>query len=219
MFAKWRPFRLFLIVTTADYHMEAQTNCSPFCWHFQWWHFHDDVIKWKNFPRYWPFKGHRWTPLTKTSDAGLWCLICVWMNGSVNNREAGDLRRHRAHYDVTVMTTIDLDRYEAFQRNAIVWIAGLAHKNTITLQWQWARWRLKSPASRIIGSTVLEQIKENIKTPCHWPLWGNPPLTGGIPSQRASNAENVPIWWRHHGKLQVTPKQVSLPKKKTSKTY
>ena len=27
---------------------------------------------------------------------------------------------------------------------------------------------------------------------------GNPPITGGIPSQKASNAENVSIWWRHH---------------------
>ena len=30
-------------------------------------------------------------------------LVCSWMNGWVNNRDAGDLRRHRAHYDVTVM--------------------------------------------------------------------------------------------------------------------
>ena len=30
-------------------------------------------------------------------------LICVWINGCVNNREAGDLRRYRAQYDVTVM--------------------------------------------------------------------------------------------------------------------
>ena len=29
--------------------------------------------------------------------------ICVWINGWVNNREAGDLRRHRGHYDVNVM--------------------------------------------------------------------------------------------------------------------
>ena len=41
---------------------------------------------------------------------GLWrgalefCLIYVWINGWVNNREAGDLRRYRAHYDVIVMT-------------------------------------------------------------------------------------------------------------------
>ena len=31
-------------------------------------------------------------------------LICVWINDWVNNREAGDLRRYRGHYDVTVMT-------------------------------------------------------------------------------------------------------------------
>ena len=53
------------------------------------------------------FTGHRRIPLTKASDAGLWCimcsLICAWINGWVNNREAGDLTRHRAHYDVTVM--------------------------------------------------------------------------------------------------------------------
>ena len=31
-------------------------------------------------------------------------LIYTWINGWVNNGEAGDLRRHRAHYNVTVMT-------------------------------------------------------------------------------------------------------------------
>ena len=30
-------------------------------------------------------------------------LICAWINGCVNNREAGDLRRHRAYYDFIVM--------------------------------------------------------------------------------------------------------------------
>ena len=33
----------------------------------------------------------------------MFSLICVWINGWVNNREAGDLRRYRAHYDVTIM--------------------------------------------------------------------------------------------------------------------
>ena len=48
--------------------------------------------------------GHWWIPLTKASDAELWCFfICAWTNGWVNNRGAGDLRRNRAHYDVTVM--------------------------------------------------------------------------------------------------------------------
>ena len=42
-------------------------------------HYHDDVIKWKYFPRYWPFvRGtteHRWIPLTKASDTGIWCFL------------------------------------------------------------------------------------------------------------------------------------------------
>ena len=33
----------------------------------------------------------------------LFCFIRVWINGWVNNREAGDLRRYRAHFDVTIM--------------------------------------------------------------------------------------------------------------------
>ena len=33
----------------------------------------------------------------------MFSLICVWINGWVNNREAGDLRRYRAHYDARVM--------------------------------------------------------------------------------------------------------------------
>ena len=40
---------------------------------------HDDVIKWKHFPRYWPFVRaiHRslWIPRTKASDAELWCFL------------------------------------------------------------------------------------------------------------------------------------------------
>ena len=40
---------------------------------------HDDVIKWKHFPRYWPFvRGihrSRWISRTKTSDAELWCFL------------------------------------------------------------------------------------------------------------------------------------------------
>ena len=33
----------------------------------------------------------------------MFSLICAWINGWGNNDEGGDLRRHRAHYDVIVM--------------------------------------------------------------------------------------------------------------------
>ena len=49
------------------------------------------------------------SPVTSGHHKGQWrralmfSLICAWINGRVNNRDAGDLKRHRAHYDVTVM--------------------------------------------------------------------------------------------------------------------
>ena len=72
---------------------------------------HDDVIKWKHFPRYWPFvrRIHR-SPLN-SPHKGQWrgtlllSLIYAWINRWVNKGEAGELRRHRAHYDVIVMRT------------------------------------------------------------------------------------------------------------------
>ena len=70
---------------------------------------HDDVIRWKHFSRYWPFvRGIHRSPVN-SPHKGQWrgalmfSLICVWINVWVNNREAGDLRRHRGHYDVNVM--------------------------------------------------------------------------------------------------------------------
>ena len=63
----------------------------------------------ETFPRYWPFlRGIHRSPV-KSPHKGQWrgalmfSLICTRTNGWVNNREAGDLRRHRAHYDVIVM--------------------------------------------------------------------------------------------------------------------
>ena len=73
------------------------------------WSCHDDVIEWKHFLRYWPFvRGiHRWP--VDSPHKGQWrgillfSLICAWTNGWANNIYAGDLRRHRAHYDINVM--------------------------------------------------------------------------------------------------------------------
>ena len=42
-------------------------------------------------------------------------------------------------------------------------------------------------------------IKEDIKVPRQWPLWGESTDDRWFPSQRGSNAENISIWWRHHG--------------------
>ena len=69
---------------------------------------HKDVIKWKHFPRYWPFvRGIHRTSVIFLTKPVTWSFdvlsICAWINGWVNNREAGDLRRHHAHYKAIVM--------------------------------------------------------------------------------------------------------------------
>ena len=69
----------------------------------------------------------------------------------------------------------------------------------ITVTSQWARWRLKSPDSRLFTEPFIQtQIKENIKAVRHWPLRGEFTVTGEFPAQKVSNADNVCIWWRHH---------------------
>ena len=71
---------------------------------------HDVVIKWKHFLNYWPFvRGIHRLPVNSPRKgqwrgALMFSLICSWINGWVNHRETGDLRRHRA-YDIIVMSS------------------------------------------------------------------------------------------------------------------
>ena len=94
---------------------------------------HDDVVKWKPFPRYWPlcgeFTGDRWIPLTKASDRALMFSL-DWINDWLNNREAGNLRRHRnsTSYRNTILSCFYLSVNSASANSAasfsIVFLAG-----------------------------------------------------------------------------------------------
>ena len=70
---------------------------------------HDDVIKWKHFPRNWPFVREIHRSPVNFPHKGQWrgalmfSLIYAWINDWVNNRGAGELRRQHGHYDVIVM--------------------------------------------------------------------------------------------------------------------
>ena len=71
--------------------------------------FHDDVIQRNIFrvivPLWREATGDRWIPLTQAGDTELWCFL--WSvpekNSCAINQDTVDLRRRRAHYDVTVM--------------------------------------------------------------------------------------------------------------------
>ena len=69
---------------------------------------HDDVIKWKHFLCYWSFVQRIHRSPVNSPHKGQWCgplmfsLIWVWINGWINNHEAGDLRCHCAYYDIVM---------------------------------------------------------------------------------------------------------------------
>ena len=70
---------------------------------------HDDVIKWKYFPRYWPFvRGMHRSPVNfphKDQWRGtlMFSLICARTDSWANHGDADDLSCYRTHYDVIVM--------------------------------------------------------------------------------------------------------------------
>ena len=106
--------------------------------------YHDD-IKWKQFPRYWPFvRGIPRSPVNsphKGQCCGdlMFSLICIWINRWVNNHEAGDLISHRAHYDVIVMYTCKILCDTVWKKKAIiVWHCTHDNKNHTSLPHTWA---------------------------------------------------------------------------------
>ena len=116
--------------------------CPKWTWHRSPRSSHDDVIKWKHSPRYWPLlRGIHRSPVN-SPHKGQWRgalmfpLICVWINAWVNNREAGDLRRYHAHYDVTVMwyyasihktTSLTDIQHKKHNDDVITWKLFLSH--------------------------------------------------------------------------------------------
>ena len=123
--------------------------------------------------RYWPYaRGiHRWR--VNSPHKGQWrgalmfSLICAWINGWVSNREAGDLRRHRAHYDAIIRSTCTVT--SRVLEHIPVHIATSC--------------RLKSPATRLfVDPFVQANIRGTINALIALSLCeGNPPVTGGFP--------------------------------------
>ena len=99
----------------------------------------------------------------------MFSLISAWLEGWINNREAGHLRRHRAHYDVTVMSL----------RKVLI-LTSFAYPSPTNLQW----WHMGVNVFQITGISTFCSTdcsgnnKRNIKAPHYWPLSGNPPFTG-----------------------------------------
>ena len=72
--------------------------------------------------------------------------------------------------------------FASYRLQATIYASPHLKELTISMTSKWAQWRLKLPAYRLFAQPFVRvQIKENIKA------------TGGLPLQRALNAENVSI--------------------------
>ena len=198
---------------------------------------HDDVIKWKQFPLCWPFvRGIHRSPVNSPHkgqwrEALMFSLICAWIKAWVNNREAGDLRLDRGHYDVIVMymnwtmkshrslLSFCTDTLSVYlcrdgvihvgnwinvhcSERPIYWYHDLSLPITLTtLQWHHNGRDAVSnhqPHDCLLNRLLRRRSKKTPKLRVTGLCAGNSPGTGEFSAQRASNAENVSIWWRHH---------------------
>ena len=75
-----------------------------------------------------PHKGQWRGPL-------MFSFICVSINDWVNNREAGDLRRHRGHYDVNVMIPRNVQTVGALLCFIVVWYKSICRTESRVKVW------------------------------------------------------------------------------------
>ena len=100
---------IFTLDLTPGFNGLGKDNCKTRREIFRFWDLvqliHDDVIKWKHFPRYWPFVREIHRSPVNSQHKGQWrgALMFTLICSRINNREAGDFRRYRAHYDVIAM--------------------------------------------------------------------------------------------------------------------
>ena len=119
--ALWSMKARLLLVSGDALIQQCRIPCREFA--DTWWRHQMET-----FPRYWPFMRRIHRSPVNSPHKGQWrgalmfSLICEWINGWVNNREAGDLRRHRAHYEVIVMNC-----------KFTVWF--LIHLDSNTIKW------------------------------------------------------------------------------------
>ena len=169
---------------------------------------HDDVIQWKHFPRYWLFvqgihrsavnSPHKCQPATRNFE--------VFFDLRQNKRLSKQSRRQWfetpsrslwPHYNVMIMGIVVEHYFKCHSCN----ITKLELYETVPLSTPFAlQWRYNErtgvsnhqPLECLLDRLYMPRSKKVSKR--HWPLWGNSPVTGEFPTQRAtSNAENVSV--------------------------
>ena len=111
-----------------------------------------------------------------------------------------------SRWQVTMVLTINIIKYStsSWQMLSIVFVGKSLEslQSRCTLQWRHNEHdgvsnhlRLNALLNRLFRRRSKKTSKLRATGLCE----GNSPVTGEFSSHRASNAENVSIWWRHHG--------------------
>ena len=87
---------------------------------------------------------------------------------------------------------------------SITWNVKVVFRHRCVFALQWRHKRRDSVSNHQPHDCFLKRLfrrrsKKTSKLRVTGLCEGNSPETGEFPAQRASNAENVSIWWRHHG--------------------
>ena len=176
--------------------------------------------------------GHRWIPLTKASDAELWCFL--W---SAPEQKAKQTIETPVIWDAIalVMTSLQwageigacsLVRHTTVSRIGFaillpVWLHYQCHlcKSITHTSLRWRQNGRDSvsnhqPQDCLLNRLFRRRSKKTSKLRVTGLYEGNSPRTGEFPAQMASNAENISIWWRHHVCMKIS----RLRDKQESKT-
>ena len=177
------------------------------------WHGNDSRI---TGPLWWESTGDQWIPLQCVCNVELWWFLCGQSEQACEhlplvkwNYKLGTntywmimLRFFCALLTLRVMTLSD-QYLSALKANTTERISPSSHVS-LALQWRHNGHNGVSNhqphgclLSRLFGRRSKKTSKLRVTGLCA----GNSPGTGEFPAQMASNAENVFIWWRHHGKL------------------
>ena len=131
--------------------------------------------------RYDRYTGHRWIPLAKCNGLVMLQNIKKLFKSS---RFAGDWRLHETNYT------------EFHRRSYLKLYFGTLHYNDVIMGVMAVSNHQPHDClfKRLFGRRSKNTSKLRVTGLCA----GNSPVTGEFPAQRASNAEDVSIWWRHH---------------------
>ena len=110
------------------------------------------------------FTDRRWIPPQRPGTR-MFSLNCAWTNGWVNNRDTGDLRRHRTHYDVSVMGR-ETVAFTTSAKRGYTWQYISSHfSNKIKISWLYGHY------SYVLGKPYHTQLSHISKASSEYLLW------------------------------------------------